>query len=73
MEWSYFGGGYGLPSREAWGCVAEAPIPDLGQRYQWAVSCAPPGDGWHLDDIRTRTNPAPCDPTPVPTILSERY
>ncbi len=44
-----------------------------GLRYQWAVSWAPPGDGWHLDNIRTCTNPVPCDPTPVPTMLSERY
>ncbi len=47
--------------------------PDLGQRYQWVAYSDPPGDGWHLDDIRTYTNLVPSDPAPVPTMLSERY
>lgn len=70
MERSYFGRGYGLLRWEACGRAAEAPIADLGQRSQWAVSCALPGEGWHLDDIRTCTNPVPCDPTPVPTMAT---
>lgn len=73
MERSYFGKGYGLLRWEAWGRTIEAPIADLDQRYQWVAYSDPPGDGWHLDDIRTYTNLVPCDPTPVPTMLSERY
>jgi hypothetical protein len=66
MERSYFGKGYGLLRWEAWGRTVEPPIGDVDQRYQWVAYSDPPGEGWHLDDIRTYTNVVRCEPTPVP-------